>query len=148
MQGRPFFFSVITDNHSETTLDVFLILISIQTFLVLMLDTSYDTPNGNTGSYNYWDDTYTGSGSKTTDGALLSGGVGVLTDGVVASDNWYVTEAPAGPGPYVGWLAFNPTITFHFASTIDFQNVGIYFDDANGAGGVSAPQNVNINGTF
>ncbi len=108
--------------------------------------TSYDTPNGYSGSYNYWDDTYSGAGSTTTNGAFLSGGLGDLTDGILASDNWNVTEAPAGAGPYVGWT-INPTITFHFASAVDFQAVRVHFDDANGYGGVSAPAGVKINGT-
>ena len=73
--------------------------------------TSYDMPNGYTGSYEYWDESYTGSGNTAADGDPLSGGLGDLTDGVVASDNWYVVEAPLGPGPYVGWT-IDPTISF------------------------------------
>lgn len=107
---------------------------------------SYDTVNGNTGSYEYWDDTYTGAGSVTTDNSPLSGGLGDLTDGVITSDNWFVTEAPAGAGPYVGWT-LDPTVTFNFAAATDFQDVRVYFDDADGFGGVSAPSGVIINGT-
>ena len=73
---------------------------------------SYSMPNGYSGSYNYWDEIYSGSGCRTCDGAFLSGGTGELTDGVIATDNWFVVEAPAGNGPYVGW-PIDPTITFH-----------------------------------
>lgn len=105
----------------------------------------YDMPNGNTGSYNYWDDSYSGSGNTSVDNSPLSGGKGDLTDGVVAAANWFVTEAPAGAGPYVGWT-LDPVITFHFASPVEIDQVTLYFDDADGAGGVSAPRGVVIGG--
>lgn len=108
--------------------------------------TSYSMKNGNSGSYNYWDDTYNGTGSKTTNGSSLSGGLGDLTDGVIASSNWYVTEAPAGAGPYVGWT-IDPVITFFFDAVATFNSMTFYFDDANGYGGVMAPRAVRINGT-
>lgn len=107
---------------------------------------SYGMLNGNTGSYNYWDESYTGVGCTTCDNAPLSGGLGDLTDGVVATDNWFVTEAPPGNGPYVGWL-LDPTITFHFAPLTAVDSISIYYDDANGAGGVSTPAAFVINGT-
>lgn len=108
---------------------------------------SYDMLNGNTGSYNYWDETYSGVGNTTTDGAPLSGGTGDLTDGVVATDNWYVVEAPAGNGPYVGWT-IDPVITFNFSSLVSIDSVTIYADDSDGAGGVSLPTGVTIDGTL
>jgi MYXO-CTERM domain-containing protein len=113
---------------------------------VFVSPTSYNMPNGFSGSFNYWDENYTGSGNKTTDGAALSGGLGDLTDGILAADNWNIVEAPAGNGPYVGWT-IDPLITFNFASPISFQTVQIHFDDSNGNGGVSAPASVSINGT-
>src|SRR5438128_164853 len=65
--------------------------------------TSYDTPNGDgqahSGSFNYWDLGYTGAGATNVDGAALSGGLGDLTDGVIASDFWFNTENAAGPVP-------------------------------------------------
>jgi hypothetical protein len=108
---------------------------------------SYDMANGSTGSYNYWDDTYSGSGSKTTDFAALSGGKGDLTDGIKATDNWNVTEAPTGPGPYVGWSNFNPVIRFHFGAPVTINGISFNFDDANGFGGVSTPLSVTVGGT-
>ncbi|MGP6085573.1 VPLPA-CTERM sorting domain-containing protein [Antarctobacter jejuensis] len=113
---------------------------------------SYDMPNGNSGSYNYWDDTYTGTGNRTVDGAALSGGTGQLTDGVIATANWYSVESPRGPnGPYVGWSTAlpqttNPVITFRFDKAYDFNSITFHFDDANGGGGVSAPRAVDVNG--
>ena len=106
---------------------------------------NYDMLNGNTGSYNYWDESYSGAGCLTCDNAPLTGGLGDLTDGIAAPDNWFVVEAPQGPGPYVGWT-LEPLITFKFAAPHDFDRVRVHFDDANGAGGVSAPRGVVING--
>ena len=107
---------------------------------------SYNMLNGNTGSYQYWDENYTGAGCVTCDNAALSGGKGDLTDGIIATDNWLVVEAPAGNGPYVGWN-IDPTITFHWNAATSISSVTFYFDDSNGAGGVSAPSSVTVNGT-
>jgi hypothetical protein len=107
---------------------------------------SYDMLNGNTGSYNYWDETYTGAGCVTCDNAPLTGGKGDLTDGIIATDNWFVVEAPPGNGPYVGWT-LNPTITFHWNTAVSISSVTFYFDDANGIGGVSAPAGVVVDGS-
>ena len=108
---------------------------------------SYDMPNGYTGSYNYWDKYYTGSGATTTDGAPLSGGVGDLTDGFISPDNWFVAESPSsGDGPYVGWT-IDPVITVHFSSTVMVDSIRLFLDDSDGAGGVSAPDSVDINAT-
>lgn len=106
----------------------------------------YDMFNGYSGSYNYWDDTYSGTGAVNIDGARLSGGKGDLTNGVVASDNWFVTEAPGGSRPYVGW-SIDPTIHFYFGRPVTIQKISFSFDDSNGAGGVSPPQSVLIAGT-
>ena len=106
---------------------------------------SYNMLNGNTGSYQYWDDSYSGAGCLTCDNAALSGGKGDLTDGIIATDNWFVTEAPPGAGPYVGW-ELDPNITFHWNAATSISSVTFYFDDSNGAGGVSAPASVTVNG--
>ena len=106
---------------------------------------SYSMLNGNTGSYNYWDEIYSGAGCVTCDNAVLSGGRGDLTDGIIAADNWFVTEAPAGNGPFVGW-ALDPTITFHWNAPVNVSSVTFHFDDSNGSGGVSAPASVDVNG--
>ena len=114
--------------------------------------TSYDMFNGDGkahgGSFNYWDGSYNGAGSTTTDHSALSGGTGDLTDGVIATDNWYNTENSAGTGPYVGWLDYSPVaINFLFAGMSRFSSITMYFDDANGIGGVSQPGQIDVNGT-
>lgn len=108
--------------------------------------TSYDMLNGQTGSFNYWDESYTGSGSKFVDGAALSGGLGDLTDGVIAAAGWFAAESPAGAGPYVGWDSLSPFITFHFAPGTVVDALTIHVDDSNGFGGVSTPSGARING--
>ncbi|MBM3523882.1 MAG: PEP-CTERM sorting domain-containing protein [Alphaproteobacteria bacterium] len=124
---------------------------------------SYDMRNGNGqangGTFNYWDLAYSGAGATNVDGAPLSGGMGDLTDGVVAGANWFDVENGAGTGPYVGWLACtsptcvaNPTITFRFTpgplETFVYNSVTLHLDDANGNGGVQLPDSVavSING--
>ena len=108
---------------------------------------SYNMLNGNTGSYNYWDETYTGAGCVTCDNSSLTGGKGDLTDGTIANDNWFVTEAPPGNGPYVGWT-LDPVITFHWNASTVVNSVTFYLDDSNGAGGVSAPSGIIVNGNL
>ena len=114
--------------------------------------TSYDTPNGDGqasgGSFNYWDKNYTGSGATTTDGAALTGGVGDLTDGVVASNFWFNVENAAGEGPYVGWYArrtLNPTVTFNLAGTPTVNEIRIHLDNSR-VGSVFSPAAILIDG--
>ena len=120
-------------------------LLPISVYAAPILPTSYNMLNGNTGTYQYWDETYNGAGCVTCDNASLTGGLGDLTDGIVAPDNWFVVEAPAGNGPYVGWT-LDPLITFHFAPGTTINGVTVYLDDSNGAGGVSVPSGLRING--
>lgn len=110
---------------------------------------SYGMRNGDGtatgGSFNYWDKEYTGSGSTTTDGALLSGGLGNLTDGVIATQNWNSVENTAGTGPYVGWRTAGglPVITFNFAGTRTFSSMVLYLDDSE-TGGVNLPASARV----
>ena len=121
---------------------------------VQLFATSYDTPNGDgqahSGSFNYWDVNYTGLGAKTTDGAALSGGLGDLTDGIVAADFWFNVENAAGTGPYVGWRGdvgvADPLITFHFAAPVVLNSVSIHLDNSL-TGGVGTPDAILIDGT-
>lgn len=115
---------------------------------------SYDMPNGDGvlsgGSFNYWDLNYTGSGNTSLDGDPLSGGLGDLTDGIIATENWFTTENLDGTGPYVGWRAGlngNPLITFNFASGTVIETLTVFVDDSDGNGGVDLPDAVVINGT-
>ena len=116
-----------------------------------IMPTSYDLRNGHgtasSGSLNYWDKNYTGAGSTITDNALLTGGLGDLTDGVVASDIWFDVENLAGTGPYVGWrhsVNVAPTVTFRFAGPVSLDSLTIYADDSDGFGGVDVPSSVDI----
>lgn len=94
---------------------------------------SYDEPQPGQDRYTYFDDSYTG----TSSGGMLTGGLGDLTDGVIATQRWDAT-----PGPYVGWLNIDPALTFHFTAGTRFDGLKLYFDDAQGYGGVSAPSAV------
>ena len=111
---------------------------------------SYDMPNGqgvaSGGNFNYWDLNYNGTGNTSVDSAPLAGGRGDLTDGVVATDNWFNVENLAGTGPYVGWRDVNPTITFHFSQELSLNAMFIDADDSDGAGGVSYPLAIVVNG--
>ncbi len=120
---------------------------------VPILPSSYDMSNGDGvvsgGSFNYWDLSYSGSGNTSLDNDFLSGGLGDLTDGIIASDNWNVVENIEGTGPYVGWRAGlngDPQITFYFESSFIFNEITVYVDDSDGNGGVSLPDAVIING--
>lgn len=109
---------------------------------------SYDMPNGGSGSYHYWDLNYTGAGATSTDGAALSGGLGDLTDGVVAPAAWYVVENGAGTGPWVGWnspVTLNPIVTFNFSGAPTITAISVHLDNS-GAGGVFAPTAILIDG--
>jgi hypothetical protein len=131
-------------NHIQTAIASLTLLIAASAQAASVLPTSYDMPNGygqaNGGSYNYWDLAYNGSGNTQLDFDPLSGGLGDLTDGVIATERWDMVENVAGTGPYVGWVSMDPVITFHFADVVQFGQVTIWHDDANGFGNVSTPQ--------
>ncbi|AKE65664.1 hypothetical protein MYAER_3326 [Microcystis aeruginosa NIES-2549] len=101
---------------------------------------SYNMENG--GASKYWDKKYNGTGNTSLDYALLSGGVGDLTDGIIPTQNWNDIEVPDGTGPYVGWENRNPVITFNFADTVRINSVTVHVSDSNGLGGVSVPQSI------
>ncbi|MBI1170804.1 VPLPA-CTERM sorting domain-containing protein [bacterium] len=101
--------------------------------------------NGDSGTYHYWDGSYSGSGDPAVDHSALSGGTGDLTDGVIATQNWFDAENSAGTGPYVGWRDYNPTISFFFDSLVKFTSMTFHFDDSNN-GGVQQPSAVSANG--
>jgi len=135
--------------HTKSILSASAILLfSSMAQAAIVSPTSYDLLNGNSGSFNYWDDSYTGSGNNQVNGASLTGGLGDLTDGVIATQNWNLVEGPSGPqGPYVGWVNINPTVNFHFDSVVSIDTITVYADDSNGYGGVAAPLSITINGT-
>jgi hypothetical protein len=109
------------------------------TTLGTLAPVAYDMLNGETGTYTYFDDSYDGTGDNTTALAPLTGGLGDLTDGVIADKHWNAT-----PGPYVGWQSIDPTITFHFDGTVGVDTVTLHVDDGGGGGGVNPPTDVTI----
>ena len=113
---------------------------------------NYSMPNGygqaHGGTYNYWDATYSNcvANDCTTDGAPLSGGTGVLTDGVIPTLPWYDVSNDAGTGQYVGWEIVTPTITFQFPTSETVNQVELTVDNSH-VGGVTAPEAVVVDGT-
>ena len=109
----------------------------------LLTVSSYDMPNGdgNGNGGNYWDTGCSNclSTNCTTGGAALSGGTGLLTDGVIPNQSY---DSGSGIGAYVGWLQ-SPTITFHFGSTQTVNEVKLYMDNS-AISGISAPQSLTI----
>ena len=95
---------------------------------------SYDMPDGDSGTYQYKDSTYNGINS----GGFLSGGTGKLTDGVIATESWNINR-----NPYVGWFN-NPTITFNFTQVVNIDELTLSVDDSNNTGGVTTPGSVDI----
>ena len=121
-------------------------LVAAPSFAATVVPESYSMLNGQTGSYQYWDQSYNGTGNNSVGLSQLSGGTGDLTDGIIATQNWNVVEAPPGNGPYVGWSTINPVITFFFDAVYNFNSITFHFDDSNGAGGVRPPSSVQVNG--
>jgi hypothetical protein len=129
-----------------------------------IVPTSYSGPNGGTGFFTYYDDSYSGAGSTTTPYASLFNGLGQLADGATVTTNWF-----ANPGPWVGWLVIpfdlngnrcligvdpnchpglgeNPRLTFSFASAQAFGTVSVHVDDSNGFGAVRPPLAIEVIG--
>ncbi|NUM35115.1 MAG: PEP-CTERM sorting domain-containing protein [Candidatus Brocadiae bacterium] len=117
---------------------------SLYAYAVPIQPAYYNMQNGETGSYLYWDETYTGSGNKSASLSWLTGGLGDLTNGVLATNNWNVDEAQVGSGPYVGWYSITPVITFHFAGPVSINKIRIHADHSNGSGGVSLPGSIQV----
>lgn len=106
---------------------------------------SYDMPNGGSGTFTYHDDSYSGgTGNPAVNYSALTGGLGDLTDGTIATQNWNST-----PGLYVGWwsaVVANPQVTFKFDQAYDFTSITAYVDDSNGFGGVALPSSIDVSG--
>ncbi|WP_100656509.1 hypothetical protein [Alteromonas flava] len=136
-------------------------LVLIMTFLSIKTATasliaveSYDMLNGDVGSYAYWDETYNGTGDVTVSRSRLTGGTGDLTDGIIASGWWGAVEPGNGilgavggdNGPYVGWVNYNPFITFNFGQVFNITKAIVYVDNSINTGGVGGPRGVSFNG--
>lgn len=108
---------------------------------------SYSMPNGmgqaSGGTFNYWDDTYTGSGSTDVDASPLSGGLGQLTDSILGGDDW---ASNLGNGPayeWVGWRNINPIIVLDFGSPQVLSRIDVHVNNLN-SGGVSIFDTVRV----
>jgi len=101
-------------------------------------------PNGEAALYPYRDASYSGAGNTTENLAPLSDGLGELSDGIAASDNWFNVENGAGTGPYVGWATIDPVIDFTFPSINAFDAVRVHVDDSNNQGGVNPPGTITV----
>ncbi len=109
------------------------------TTINMILPSSYDMLNGETGTYTYFDDSYNGNGDPTEPLSPLSGGLGELVDGVIATQHWNQAN-----GPYVGWVSVDPTITFHFDLPVNISAITLHIDDDGGGGGVDVPDDVTV----
>jgi hypothetical protein len=107
---------------------------------------AYDTQGVGFGIY-YLDDSYSGSTSGVGQQSY-SGGLGQLTDGIIPSENYSAYENVSTPGgPYVAWGGLtNVIVGFDFDGLFNFTSATFYFDDMNGAFGVTQPIEVMING--
>src|SRR5262245_29118381 len=80
----------------------------------LVTVSSYEMNNGNgtysLGTYNYLDGAYVGTSpaaNSITEQAPLTGGKGVLTNGIAPT-----TDYTQGPQQYVGWKYTDPVLNF------------------------------------
>lgn len=149
--------------------------------------TSYDMNNGNgtpqftgpTGGQDYFDFSYTKNGESSptanaskngsnspipytgVNDAPLTGGKGMLTDGVISSQNFSLVSGSNGkisnglstgyygslngqPTQYVGWKYQDPTIVFHLASNQTLGQISVYVASDGSGGLVGAPHNVGL----
>lgn len=109
-----------------------------------LLVTDYAMSNGRTGSYNYRDFTYVPCGGVCdVSSASLSGGTGKLTDGVMPADSW---SDYGWYTPWVGWVDFDPVITFNFGAKVHIDSMTIWVDNTPTFGDVRNPASVEIGG--
>jgi hypothetical protein len=101
------------------------------------LPVSYDT----TTNVDAWrDDSYSG----TVSDFVLSGGLGDLTDGIIATGGF---TPGGGVDPYVAWIDVQPPILFDFGANIRLSSVTLYYDDNNGGNNVNVPQQFSLTPT-
>ena len=90
---------------------------------------SYEMNNGNgtfsLGTYNYLDGAYVGTSpaaNSITEQAPLTGGKGVLTNGVAPT-----TDYTQGPQQYVGWKYVDPVLNFFLTPGSQVSQISLYF---------------------
>lgn len=133
---------------------MFLGLLPASAWASLLTVKSYSIPNGAAPPQAAFpEDDYTYSNCPasdcTTTGALLSGGVGRLTNGVIPTTDYNVNSNSAD---WIDWAnglpnATDPTMTAYFAGNATINAVSVVFDNCLGGGTVYAPASVSIDGT-
>jgi hypothetical protein len=95
----------------------------------LVTVSSYEMNNGNgtfsLGTYNYLDGAYVGTSpaaNSITEQAPLTGGKGVLTNGVVPA-----TDYTQGPQQFVGWKYTDPVLNFFLTPGSQVSEISLYF---------------------
>ena len=124
----------------------------------LVTVSSYEMNNGNgtfsKGTYNYLDGAYVGTSppaNSITEKAQLTGGTGILTNGVVPT-----TDYTQGPQQYVGWKYTDPVLNFFLTSGSQVSEISLYFANplqvpgtsAGGLVGVPGQVNLSIGGVL
>jgi hypothetical protein len=90
---------------------------------------SYDMNNGDgtasLGTYNYLDGAYKGTSApanSTTEGAPLTGGTGILTDGIIPTADYTLV-----PSQYVGWKYQDPVLNFYLQPGSQVGQISLFF---------------------
>lgn len=110
---------------------------------------SYSTVNGQAHTFNYRDKTYNGAGNPAVSLSPLSGGTGLLTDGVTGGGQHFTADLGNGVAfEWVGWAQSNssdpvdaantnPTIIFRFAGGAQAINsISLFIDNLGSVSGV------------
>src|SRR5215467_12100751 len=110
---------------------------------------SYDMLNGESHTWSYRDKTYNGSGDPTVSLSPLSGGRGLLTDGVTGVSDWTADLGNGHAYEWVGWALDSmvpgvpvdtndtfATITFKLTSPALLNTVSLFVNNSHigGAG--------------
>lgn len=112
--------------------------------------TTYSMSNGDLGSYNYRDFTYTPCGGVCDiPQAPLSGGTGKLTDGVSPPVDWIDEDPINGITSWVGWDSSqgqpNPLVNFDFAQPVTIDSVTLWLSNTRN-GQVALPASISVGG--
>lgn len=107
----------------------------------------YDTINGSSG---YLDRTYSVNGvlspSANSAGTALSGGTGMLSNGVVAKRPWFnTTTGTSNADDWVGW-SNRASVTVTFSLPAPYSTVLIHVSNEQGVTGIYGPSFVKVNG--
>lgn len=115
---------------------------------VVLPVTSYSMFNGGASTYDYRDTSYLPCPLNNCDttGALLTGGTGKLTDGVIPTIDW----TAGNPEGWVGWdneetNGSNPVVTFNFGALDTIHSISVWYDSTF-SGAEASPGEILVNG--